>query len=377
MYSLRVGGMSPAVTENSEAMARLGHDVHIFTRIGDNQLDYEKINGVHCHRCSFFPSENILEFCENMGNSMVDRFQIATRDFGEFQVLHGHDWHVINALDKIKQKTGKPYFLTFHSTEWGRNGNEFGEWYEFREIMGREWYGAFQAKRVITVSYTMKNELMWLYNVPDWKISVIPNGIRPENYYKTVDSGAVKQRYGIHPLAPTIFFIGRLVTQKGPDLLVEAIPKVINNRWDAKFIIAGGGGMRGHLEYLARKNGVMDSVRFLGYVPDEEYLDILNACDIVCIPSRNEPFGLVLLEAWSAEKAVVAADVGGLGENIDNFNNGIKVFNNPESIAWGINYIINDPGGVHHLGQEGKKAVKTRFSWDKIAADTVKYVYLL
>ncbi|HDH28762.1 MAG TPA: glycosyltransferase, partial [Euryarchaeota archaeon] len=97
-----------------------------------------------------------------------------------------------------------------------------------------------------------------------------------------------------------------------------------------------------------------------------------NACDLVCIPSRNEPFGLVLLEAWSAKRAVVASDVGGLSENIDNFKNGIKVYPTSDSIAWGINYVINDATGLKKLGEEGYKTVKKRFTWPTVAKTTLK-----
>ncbi|MEI8330112.1 MAG: glycosyltransferase [Methanomicrobiales archaeon] len=74
-------------------------------------------------------------------------------------------------------------------------------------------------------------------------------------------------------------------------------------------------------------------MQFVGYIPDSEYIRLLNAADIVVIPSRNEPFSLVLLEAWCAEKCVVACNVGGLSKNIDAYVNGLKVEVNPESIA--------------------------------------------
>jgi glycosyltransferase involved in cell wall biosynthesis len=363
--------MAPAVTELSEALARQGHKVHLFTRMGEDEEALEVIEGVHYHRCAFDPGDGILEYCDNMADSMVERFYQVEKAEGGFDLIHGHDWHVIDGLDRIKKERGRPTFLTFHSTEWGRNGGEFGDWHEFREISGREWYGAYMANRILTVSTTMKGELDWLYQAPGWKVDVVPNGIRAERYQKDVDPGRVKERYGIHPLAPTILFIGRLVTQKGPDILMEAVPRVLAHRWDAKFVIAGDGGMKPHLEYLAQKNLVEGSVIFPGYISDEEYLDLLNASDVVCIPSRNEPFGLVLLEAWSAGKAVVATEAGGLGENIQNFENGILVQRSPESIAWGINYIIDDPGGVRYLGENGRNAAETYFNWDNIARMTV------
>ena len=82
---------------------------------------------------------------------------------------------------------------------------------------------------------------------------------------------------------------------------------------------------------------------------------LLNTADVVVIPSRNEPFGLVLLEAWSAEKAVVASNVGGLSENIDAFVNGIKTDVTPESLAWGINSMINEPWNAGAQGMREEK----------------------
>jgi glycosyltransferase involved in cell wall biosynthesis len=85
------------------------------------------------------------------------------------------------------------------------------------------------------------------------------------------------------------------------------------------------------------------------------------------IPSRNEPFGLVLLEAWSAERCVVATDVGGLSENIENFKDGVKVYPTPESIAWGINYVLDERKYLNSYGKEGRKKVDRLFKWDSVA----------
>ena len=150
--------------------------------------------------------------------------------------------------------------------------------------------------------------------------------------------------------------------QKGPDLLVDAIPLVLKRRWDVQFIIAGKGDMSRELEERCRTL----PVQFTGYIPDEEYREFLNACDLVVIPSRNEPFGLVLTEAWSAERCVVATDVGGLSENIDDFIDGIKVPVRADSLAWGISYIIEDPVRIRAMGMAGKRKVLSRFNWDEI-----------
>lgn len=353
LFSVKVGGLAPATTHLAEELARK-HEVHFFTR-GEGKD--RQINNVHYHYCR--PTgDNILDYCRNMSLEATGKF--LEHDRPPFDILHFHDWHFTEALHLLKDRQT---VLSYHSTEYGRNGSQFGGWWEFGEVSAKEWYAGYIAKTITTVSKHTKTEIMWLYNVPEWKVTVIPNGIYPDHYRMNVDPGAVKKQYGIHPLAPTVLFVGRLVYQKGPDLLIEAIPHILEKRWDVQFLIAGTGQMREHLEAMAA--GL--PVQFLGYISDTDHLRLLNAADVVVIPSRNEPFGLVLTEAWSAGRCVVATEVGGLAENIENFTDGVKVPVRPDSIAWGIEHVIQDPATVRALGAAGRKKVEAEFDWNTIA----------
>lgn len=355
MYAERVGGLANAATHLAETLARQGHGVHFFTR---GSVHDQTIHGVHYHYCQ--PrGNNIVEYCDNMSNAMVAQFREV--DHGEhFDILHFHDWHPVQALHQLKDRAT---VLTFHSTEWGRSGNHVADSWIYREISGKEGYGALIAKKVTAVSVTMRKEVMQLYKVPEGKCEVVPNGIVPGEFRTGADPGDIRRAYGIPPFAPLILFIGRLEYQKGPDLLIEAVRQFARHRPDARVIVAGEGGMRHLLEERAR--GL--PVRFTGYVPDAEYVRLLNACDFVVIPSRNEPFGLVLLEAWSAGKGVVASDVGGLGENIDAFVNGVKCDASPDALAWGMGMMVDEPWNAGALGTRGRKKVDRVFRWEPIA----------
>ncbi len=361
VYSEKIGGLSPGATYLAETLAK-DHEVHFFTRGNEDR----EVKGVHYHYCR--PSAgNIVDYCRCMSEGMVERFREFDRP--GFDVLHFHDWHVVEALHLLRERNT---VMTYHSTEFGRIGGRFGEWWESREIAGKEWYGGLIAKRLTAVSRTLKDEVMWLYKVPGEKIDVVNNGIFPEAYDAMIDAGEVKRSYGIHPFAPLVFFIGRMEYQKGPDMLVDAISRIAANRWGVQFVMAGEGSMKSELQAKAASMGL--PVKFLGYIPDSEYVRLLYASDVVVIPSRNEPFGLVLLEAWSAKRPVVACDVGGLAENIDNFTNGVKVHQNPESIAWGINYILSGSDGVGTYGWNGRKKVDRAFRWD-VSARKMMEVY--
>jgi glycosyltransferase involved in cell wall biosynthesis len=185
------------------------------------------------------------------------------------------------------------------------------------------------------------------------------------------DVGSVKQAYGIGPLDPTVLFCGRLEWQKGPDLLVEAIPLVLRGHSNAKFVFAGDGGMRQELERRAWQIGAGPSVRFLGFRCGDSLVELFRMSDTVCVPSRNEPFGIVILEAWSAGKPVVATDVGGPNEFVQPDYDGLKIAPHPDSIAWGLGALMSDFEKARWMGQNGRRTVIERFSWDVIAAHTL------
>jgi glycogen(starch) synthase len=353
LYAERVGGLANAATNLAETLAR-EHEVHFFTR-GEGR-DAE-VNGVRYHYCR--PAgQDIVRYCSDMSRGMLDRFDEF--DAKPFDLLHFHDWHVVDALRRLRDRET---IFTYHSTEFGRNGNTFSTGWPFAEISKIEHYGASIAKHITAVSSTLKKEAMSLYDIPDWKIDVVHNGIVPAHYQADVDPEAVKQRYGFDPDSPMILFVGRLAWQKGPDMLVDAAPHLLRKHPDGQFAFIGDGQMRRGLETRARSL----PIRFLGRLDDTDYVSLLNASDIVAIPSRNEPFGLVLLEAWSAGRCVVASDVGGLSENIEHGTDGVKVRPHPDSIAEGLSRVADSPEKSLSMGREGLDKVKKEFPWSRVA----------
>jgi len=334
LYSIRVGGISPHVSELSDALAAKGHEVHLFTR--DREDKDEIINEVHYHKIACDRNGGIIEQMNRMCDAMYCRFLEVRKSTGEFDVLHGHDWHPVNVLCRIKAQFGLPFVLTFHSTEWGRNGNRHGDWWEAKEISHMEWLGGYESSEIIITSTILKEEIKQIYKIPDYKLWEIPNGINVGKIKRQIDPGDVKKQYGIHPCLPVVLFTGRMSYQKGPDLLVEAAAKVLKKR-NAQFVLIGEGEMRSQCEYRAQKLGIGNSCNFLGYAPDNTVIDWFNACDLVCVPSRNEPFGIVVLEAWDAKKPVVASDAVAL---VENFQTGVITHKEPSSIAWGLNYVL-------------------------------------
>ena len=205
-----------------------------------------------------------------------------------------------------------------------------------------------------------------MYEAPEWKISVVYNGVGPHRFESTADPGAIKREYEIGPVDPTILFCGRLTHHKGPDLLLDAAPAVLRYYPSAKFVFLGDGEMRGMLEARARGRGMNYSVRFLGNRGGDELVRLFRMADAVCVPSRNEPFGIVVLEAWSARKPVIVSQNGGPGEYVTHEVNGLKVYPTRDSVAWGIGTLFTDFEKARRMGENGRRVVEASFTWDGI-----------
>ncbi|MFH1995900.1 MAG: glycosyltransferase family 4 protein [Candidatus Omnitrophota bacterium] len=374
MHSVVVGGIAHHVTELAGALERKGHEVHVFTRMGksDHAL-YERIHGVHYHRVPFSFHPDFVEEVNIMCRSFVDAFFQTENFIGRFDIVHAHDWLTSNAMVWIREGRGHKSILTVHSTEYGRCGNNFFAGNSAR-IRDHERHGTFCADKVIAVSKTLKNEVTWMYNLPDWKMNVVYNGVSYHNFDGWIDPAAVRGMYGIGPVDPMALFVGRMVYQKGPDLLLESIPHILKYYDNAKFVFVGDGEMRWGVEDNARRMGVSHATRFLGHHSGWRLADLYKSCDVVCVPSRNEPFGIVILEAWSAGKPVVASSNGGPSEIVWHGITGLKIYDNADSVAWGIGTTFSDFDHARWMGRNGRIAVETSFSWD-IVADQVLHVY--
>ncbi|MCX5681628.1 MAG: glycosyltransferase family 4 protein, partial [Candidatus Omnitrophica bacterium] len=252
LHSVSVGGIGAHATELACALERKGHEIHLFTRMGKkDHLQYERIDGVHYHRVPYSGHSDFIEDVNNMCRSFVNSvFHVESYMGAHFDIVHAHDWLTSNAMVWIKQGRGRKGILTMHSTEYGRCGNNFYGGRSGR-IRDHERHGTFCADRVIAVSNALKHEIMWMYNLPDGKVSVIYNGVNRHHYDVAIDPGIVKMRFHMGPMDPMVLFAGRMTAQKGPDLLLEAIPYVLGHRPNAKFIFAGDGDMKGGLERRA------------------------------------------------------------------------------------------------------------------------------
>ncbi|EZG88399.1 glycosyltransferase family group 1 protein [Gregarina niphandrodes] len=369
LHTIPVGGIAPHVTELAAALRRVGHEVHIFTRATSVAASIKIVHGVFYHEVPFQLDKDFVRECENMCSAFVSFLLGYESETGRaFDLCHGHDWLTARAVQAMAG-LGRVAVFTMHSTESGRCGNKLfgGVSQRIREL---EKAGCTAANRVICVSGVLADEVKDMYGVHGDKIRVTYNGINVQNFDGFEDAAPIKERLGIAPLDPTVLFVGRFVLQKGVDLLVEAAPAILRERGDLKFVIVGDGHMRSEVEARAQQLGVAGAFRFVGSKGGAELKSLFKMCDAVVVPSRNEPFGIVVLEAWSCYKPVIATTCGGPRDFVTPGSDGLLVDPNPDSIRWGVTEALRDFEKLRWMGEQGYQKARDSFSWDRIGTQT-------
>ena len=371
LHSMVVGGVSTHVTELAAGLQRRGHEVHVFVRLGPWQPLYEVIDGVHYHRCPIDLQSDFVAEMNGMGNAFAYFMgETEAHQGASFDIVHAHDWLCAKGMVQAKNDRGRKCVFTLHSTEFGRCGNNHHNGTSER-VRSVEAEGAYCGDRVITVSPALADEVKWLYGVPDYKLRMVYNGIDCRRFEGMIDPGICRASYGVGPLDPMVLYVGRLTAQKGPDLLLEAVPGIVSYRADAKVVFVGDGDLRGHLEWRANQLGVRHAVRFTGAMsPDGDLINLFKSTDAVCVPSRNEPFGLTILEAWSAGKPVVVTENGGPRYFTSHGTDGLVVHAEAGSICWGVCSLFGNFEHARWMGSRGRVKAAYGYSWDVVAEQT-------
>lgn len=267
----------------------------------------------------------------------------------ECDIIHAHYAVPQGFLGVLLKKWKKrPLVLTVHGSDVTvLGGNPFS-----RPVVK---YVLNNADEIIAVSRFLQGEVLKL-GIEKEKVRVIYNGVSVK--------GCRARKFEAKGMV--ILFIGSLVYQKGVDVLLRAFRKVKDSYSNAELVIAGDGKERRRLEALAKKLALKDC-RFLGYVDSTG--DILKKSHALVLPSREEGWGLVLLEAMSCNIPVVATKVGGIEEIVKDGYNGILVKSgDSDALAKGILRVLEDDELKKLIVKNGR-SFAAGFDWEKMASE--------
>ncbi len=371
-----VGGLGTHVAQLAPRLAAQGIEVHVITPGTDNSAPIEvPQRGLTVHRVvgSGAQTPHDIVAASEAGNGSLER---AARELaaqvGGFDIVHGHDWLVGHCGVALKYAWGVPLVATVHSMELGRSQGHLGSGYA-RAIDGTERWLSIEATRVITASNYMSDQVRRFFNIPADKIQVIYNGVNVSEQPALNNGERVEFRARYAEAGqPIIVYVGRIVAEKGVQVLVDAAPDVSRDLGGARFVVAGTGSYASEVRYRAEERGIAENFIFTGYVSDDERDRLYEVADVAVIPSLYEPFGIVALEAMARGCPVVASDTGGLSEVIQPHETGILTRpGDAGSLSWGLVHTLQHPDWASERARNARLQVERVYNWRSIATQTI------
>jgi len=359
------GGMGNVAYYLAEQLSVSGHNVTVFTpKYGFKDEDLQ----------SFFKIYKLLpQF--RFGNAAVVLHLAYRLIFKKFDVVHLHYPFIGASLPVIlaKMLKGKKIKLVLHY---------------HMDLVGRDWrrfvYNSYNfiflkslirlADAVLTTSEDyLKHSIIYQY-YPSYqaKFKTLPNGVDVEKFKPSAKSFSLIEKYNLDG-KKIILFVGALDSAhyfKGVNYLIKAIEML--KREDFKLIIVGDGDLKPVYQDMVESFNLNDQVIFTGYIPDESLVKYYNLADIFVLPSidQSEAFGMVLLEAMSCAKPVIASDLPGVREVINkNISGCLFKPKQADQLALRLNELLNSPEECRRYGEAGRERVEANYSWVKIVKE--------
>jgi starch synthase len=297
-------------------------------------------------------------------------------------VAHSHTWYANMAGHLAKILYGIPHVVTAHSLEPRRpwKAEQLGGGYRLSSWVERTAYESADA--VIAVSRGMRDDVLSCYpSLDPARVHVVHNGIDTEFYRPDPGRDAVVEA-GVDPDRPIVVFVGRITRQKGLGHLVAAAHSISP---DAQIVLCAGAPDTPEIaeetekavsELASARPGVIWVRRMLDTA---EVRQLLSAATVFVCPSVYEPLGIVNLEAMACGTAVVASDVGGIPEVVEDGVTGTLVHYDEHDtdtfrsgIADAVNALLADPARAEAMGVAGRERAVREFAWEQAAERTVE-----
>ena len=224
------------------------------------------------------------------------------------------------------------------------------------------------SKKTIVVSNKLKGIGETKLNINPQRLITVPNGIDIEDIYQKKTS--LTEKYQGKKI---ILSISNLIKIKGIDYNIKAIANLKKKYPDLIYLIIGAGGERKNLENSARELKIENYVEFLGLLPHNKTMEYVSICDIFSLPSWNEGFGIVYLEAMAYSKPVIACSGQGIEDIIRHKETGILVEpKNINNLTEEMNLLLSNTEKAKEMGERGKKIVMENYTWSQVAAKIIK-----
>ncbi|MFC5285913.1 D-inositol-3-phosphate glycosyltransferase [Actinokineospora guangxiensis] len=370
------GGMNVYIAETATRMARRGTAVEVFTRATSSDLPpvAELAPGVLVRHIAAGPFEP-MERAELPGQLCAFTAGVlrteARREPGFYDIIHSHYWLSGQVGWLARDRWGVPLVHTAHTLAKVKNAAlADGDAPEPRGRVIGEQQVVDEADRLIANTDVEARQLIALYDAAPDRVDTVAPGVDLDRF-RPGDRAADRAGLGLPADALVFAFVGRIQPLKAPDVLLRAAAELLERGAVAreKLLVLVVGGPSGSgleqptaLRELAARLGITDRVRFLPPQGGDALASVYRAADVVAVPSHNESFGLVAVEAQACGTPVVAAAVGGLPIAVDHGGSGLLV-DGHRSGDWAA--ALAAAARVRPVLARGAVRHARQFSWDR------------
>ena len=380
------GGMNVYVIELAKRLARRGVEVDIFTRATSSNLDtlVAACDGVTVRHIHAGPFEGLTKN-ELPAQLCVFAREVlrteASQPVGHYDAVHSHYWLSGQVGALARDRWGVPLVHTMHTMAKVKNDAlADGDTPEpLARVIGEEQVVDAADMLIANTDFEAK-QLIELYDADPARVEVVHPGVDLD-VFRPVPQDEARAGLGLPTDADILLFAGRIQPLKAPDVLLRAVAALLEREPQrrARLVVPVVGGPSGTgldkpqaLADLAAELGIADVVRFVPPVSQTELARWYAAATLVAVPSYNESFGLVAVEAQATGTPVVAAAVGGLTTVVRDERSGLLVSSHrAEDWAHALHRVLTDEPLRARL-QHGALEQARLFSWDATAEATLE-----
>ena len=380
------GGMNVYVLELSKRLAERNLEVEIYTRATSSALPptVEAAPGVRVHNVPAGPYEGLVKDELPAQLCVFARHLLraeAGREKGWFDLIHSHYWLSGQVGALLRDRWTVPLAHTMHTmakvkNQWLAEGDTPEP---AARVIGEEQV-VDAADMLIANTRVEAEQLVELYGAWPSRVEVVQPGVDLDVFRPRSQLDA-RRRLDLPLDAVIPMFVGRLQPLKAPDILLRAVALLLERdpSLRSRLVVPVVGGPSGtgleHPEAMAKlasSLGICDVVRFVPPVSRETLSDWYAAATLVCVPSYNESFGLVAIEASAVGTPVVAAAVGGLTTVVRDGQTGLLVDgHDPADYARVIERLVHAPAYRDQLGDAAASHARN-YSWERTADETLQ-----
>lgn len=380
------GGMNVYVLELSRRLARRGVAVEVFTRATSRHQDpvVDVEPGIRVRHVAAGPFEGLrkgdlpAQLCAFVRD--VLRVEVEGGP-GYFDLVHSHYWLSGQVGTVVSERWDVPLVHSMHTMAKVKNARlAAGDLAEPAGRIAGEEEIVRLAHRLIANTADERDQLVDLYDAEPSRIDVVAPGVDLD-VFRSGRQAEARARLGIDPDAALVLFAGRIQPLKAPDVVIAAAARLLDDdptlRGRLQVAVVGGASGTGldrptALAELTTELGIDDHVRFVPTLPQSELADWYAAATVVCVPSYNESFGLVAIEAQACGTPVVAAHVGGLVTAVSDGVTGVLVDgHDPAHYAAAMRPLLVDPDLRDAMSVKAVAHAES-FGWDATADRTLR-----